>query len=290
MRTIAEALHEATVRLRLAAGDDARLEAEVLLAHALRIDRAHLLARLRDELSPGAAGKIHELVERRCLREPLAYIVGQREFCGINIICGPAALIPRPETEMLVDVALEEIERRGEDLRIIDVGTGTGAVALAIAARSPRAHLEATDSSEQALSLASVNAAALGLADRVAFRLGDLLTDSGEYDVIVSNLPYVSEREWAMLAPEIRQHEPPAALVGGAVGTEVIERLLAAAADRLAAEGLLAAEIGETQAPALLMTCRRVFRNANAYVMKDFAGKNRVLVVRREGVGVGNVA
>src|SRR5438309_422856 len=138
----------------------------------------------------------------------------------------PAALIPRPETELLIDVALEAIASRGGLARVADVGTGSGAVAVAIAANAPRVHIVAIDSSPEALRLAESNVRHAGVEDRVELRHGDLLEGVGRFDVIVANLPYVSEADWRGLPPEIRDHEPRAALVGGVRGTEAIERLL----------------------------------------------------------------
>ena len=287
MPTIGEAVHAAAQRLRDAAEDDARLEAEVLLAHATGIDRTHVLARLHDELPSDHARAFDALVARRAAREPLAYIVGRREFYGIDIVCAPGALIPRPETEMLVDLTLEEIERRGRDVRIVDVGTGSGAIAVAIAVNAPGVRIVASDASEEALAIARRNVEANDLAARVTLRRASLLEDAGMCDVIVANLPYVSEHEWPELQPEIREHEPRGSLVGGERGTEVIEKLIGQAPAHLAAGGVLAAEIGETQAEHLLSCACRFFRDADAYVMKDFAGRDRVLVIRGEGAGSG---
>jgi release factor glutamine methyltransferase len=285
MPTIGEAVHAAAQRLREAAEEDARLEAEVLLAHATGVDRTHVLARLHDQLAVEDTRAFDTLIARRAAREPLAYIVGRREFYGIDIICAPGALIPRPETEMLVDLALEEIERRGRDVRIVDVGTGSGAIAVAIAANAPDMRIVASDASDAALAIARRNVEAHGLAARVTLRRASLLEDAGMCDVIVANLPYVSEREWAELQPEIREHEPRESLVGGETGAEVIEQLIAQAPAHVAASGVLAAEIGETQSERLLSCARRFYPDADAYGMKDFAGRDRVLVVRREEAG-----
>jgi len=285
--TIAEALHRASLSLRHAAGEDARLEAEVLLAHILRIDRSRLLARLPGQLSDRDASAFDALVVRRAAREPLAYLIGRREFYGISIACTPAVLIPRPETEMLVNLALEEVGRRGPALRIIDVGTGSGAIAIAIAVHAPLLHMTAADASVAALDVARGNARAHNVADRITLRHADLLEGAGVIDVIVANLPYIASDEWDALQPEIRLHEPREALLAGVAGTEAVERLVAQAPRHLAPGGVLAAEIGETQADRLLACARRTFPDAAACVMKDFAGSDRVLVIRREGNAVG---
>ena len=215
---IAGLIHDAAARLDAARIGDARLEAEVLLAHVLGIDRAHLLARMDDAVDDDADARFHVLLTRRLGHEPLAYIVGQREFYGIDIACGPGALIPRPETEMLVEIALDEARRRGSGLRIVDVGTGSGAIAVAISANAAGARVTAIDASDAALALARRNVARAAVAKRVDLRVGDLLDGEGVFDVIVANLPYVSAADWEALAPEIREHEPRAALVGGARG------------------------------------------------------------------------
>lgn len=277
---IALALQSAAAQLTNAASDDARLEAEVLLAHALGVDRAHLLADLRSSLSPEQAAAFDALLRRRTAREPLAYIVGHREFYGIEIACSPAALIPRPESEMLVELALEEARRRDGEIRIADIGTGTGAIAVAIASTAPNARVVATDVSDGALALARRNVERHGVEARVELRKADLLDGLGAFDVIIANLPYVSEADWRALASELRDREPRTALLGGETGTEMIERMLKQAPEHLAPGGVLAAEIGAAQGEAMLRAARASFPDAAACVMKDLAGLGRVLVVR----------
>jgi len=286
MANIAQLVHRAAAQLQAAAGADASLEAEVLLTHVMGIDRAHLLARLTDEASDSTQRNFDALIARRVAREPLAYIIGHREFYGIDLVCRAGALIPRPETELLVDLALEEIDRRGNALRIIDVGAGSGAIAVAIVASATGVHVVASDTSDAALAVASENVRRHDFESRISVHWYDLLDGAGTFDVIVANLPYVSAAEWETLQPEIRDHEPRAALVGGARGTEVVEELLEQAPQHLAPGGVLCAEIGETQAGHLLAVAGRFFPDARSYVMKDFAGKDRVLVIRREGEGI----
>ena len=277
---IALALHRGAADLAAASADDARLEAEVLLAHALGIDRAHLLADLRSALSLEQAAAFDVLLARRRAREPLAYIVGHREFYGIEIECSPAALIPRPESEMLVDLALEEARHGRGEIRILDVGVGSGAIAIAIALNAANARVLATDVSDAALALARRNDGRHGVESRVELRNVDLLDGLGAFDVIVANLPYVSESDWRGLAPELRDHEPKTALVGGETGAEIIEAMLRQAPPHLAPAGVLAAEIGASQGEAALRAARAAFPEAAACVIKDLAGLDRLLVVR----------
>jgi release factor glutamine methyltransferase len=280
---IADTLHHAASELAAASIDDARLEADVLFAHVLGIDRARLLASLGDAMPAESFSRFLSLLARRLTHEPLAYIVGRREFYGIDIASMTGALIPRPETEMLVDLALREVRRRGPCLHIVDVGTGSGAVAIAIAANAPGVSVTAIDASEAALAVARRNAVNAGVVDRVRVRCGDLLDRQGPFDVIVANLPYVSEAEWCGLAPEIREHEPREALVGGQTGVEVIGRLLQSAQHSIAPGGVIGAEIGATQAVAVLGMARENFPGAESRVMKDLAGCDRMLVVRTRG-------
>ncbi len=278
--TVAETLHAATRRLASAGADDARLEAEVLLAFASGADRAHLLASLPDAVAPDSRRRFESLLARRLAHEPLAYILGHREFYAIDVACAAGALIPRPETEMLVELALDEVRERGGGVRIVDVGTGSGAIAIAIAINTPDAHIVAIEASPEALALARRNVEQYGLQGRIELRQCDLLEGAGVLDVIVANLPYISEADWAALAPEIRDHEPREALVAGPTGTEVVERLLEQAPEHLPPGGVLAAEIGDTQAERVLDAARRCFPGARSCVMKDLGGRDRMLVVR----------
>jgi release factor glutamine methyltransferase len=276
--TVGQALHDAASRLA-PISDDARLEAEVLLGHALGIDRSTLLARMPDDVDGAVAGAFLALLARRVGREPLAYIVGQREFYGKEIACGPGALIPRPETELLVEVALAELRRRRGDVQVADVGAGSGAVAVAVAAHAANARVTAIERSAAAIELARRNIERHGLAGRVTLVQGDLLEGARTFDLIVANLPYVSEVEWGELAPEIRDHEPRDAVVGGPIGSEVIERLLVQAPAHVARDGLVAVEIGATQARRVVDCARTAFPEGRASVMKDFAGRDRVVCV-----------
>jgi release factor glutamine methyltransferase len=276
--TVGEALAAGRRRLRAAGIDDADLESEALLATAIGIGRSALLARLPDPLADVPWERFARFIERRLGREPLAYIVGHREFYGIKIGCGPGVLIPRPETEMLVEFALGECPDAPK--RVADVGTGSGAVAIAVLTHAPAARVTATDSSQEALGVARENADWDGIRERIDFQHCSLLEGQGRFDVIVANLPYVSEAEWLTLAQEVRDHEPHEALVGGLNGTEMIRDLLATAREHLSPGGAIALEIGATQGDELAAAARANFPEAVIRVRKDLAGLDRVLEVR----------
>lgn len=276
---LAQALHEATEALRAAGIDDAWLEAEVLLRHTLRLDRAHLYARLQENLSTGDQAVFHSLLGRRLAHEPTAYIVGQREFYGLDLETTPAALIPRPETELLVQEALARACHR-ERLLIVDVGTGNGAIAVALAVHLPQAALVAIDLSREALSLAVRNARRHGAESRISFLQADLLAPLAQpADLIVANLPYVRSGDWEALPPEIQEREPRAALDGGPDGLREIERLLGQAPSCLRPGGSLLVELGPPQAAPALALARRRFPDAAARILPDAAGQDRLLAI-----------
>jgi len=276
---LAQALHEAMEALRAAGIEDARLEAEVLLRHTIHLDRAHLYARLQEELSAGGQGAFHSVVERRLAHEPTAYIVGRREFYGLDLETTPAALIPRPETELLVREAIARAGRFEKPL-IVDVGTGNGAIAVALAVHLPQAALVAIDLSREALALAVRNARRHGVESRISFLQADLLAPLARpADIIVANLPYVCTADWEALPPEIREHEPRCALDGGPDGLRDIGRLLEQAPSRLRPGGALLIELGPLQAAPALELARRCFSGAVARVVPDAAGLDRLLAI-----------
>jgi release factor glutamine methyltransferase len=279
---LAEALAAARRRLADAGIEDADLEAEVLLRHALGRQRHQLYARLQDDLDDAHDAALQALVERRLAHEPTAYIVGHREFYGLDLETAPVALIPRPETELLVEEALRAA-RAGAEARppvIVDVGCGCGAIAVALGHHLPEAVVYALDASAEALALAARNASKLGLSERIRFLQGDLLDPLPEpADVIVANLPYVKSSDWETLPPEIRDHEPRAALDGGPTGTEVVERLLRGAPRHLREGGALLAEIGWDEGERVQEIARECFPGARVAVKKDLAGLDRLLVV-----------
>jgi len=273
--TVREALDSAVIAIAAAGSETPRLDAELLLAAALGLDRTALFLDPGREVTGTAVRAFQDAVRRRSAgREPVAYITGTRGFRHIELAVDPRVLVPRPETELLVEVGVELI---AEGARVVDVGTGSGAVALALARERPDLVVLATDSSADALAVARTNAARLGL-DDVVFIHGDLLAGVGEVDAVLSNPPYVAERERATLAPEITRHEPPGALFAGEDGLDVIRRLVPAAA--AAGARLLALELGEGQAPAVTALLQHAgFGDVD--VRRDLAGIERVVVGRR---------
>jgi release factor glutamine methyltransferase len=248
--------HAARARERFARAGipaiEAALDARLLAQFVLGWDSATFFTVTR-EADPGTFGsRYDELVCRREKREPLAYITGSREFWGLSFEVSPAVLIPRPETESLIEAAIEQLPNRNAPLRVADVCTGSGCVAVALAREYPSAHIAATDVSSEALLVARRNAARHGVADRVAFIDTDLLLGVEDtFDLIVSNPPYVAEPDRETLQPEVRDYEPALALFAGARGLAILERLVVEGAARLADGGLLLFEFGYGQAAAV---------------------------------------
>jgi len=232
--------------------DSPRLTAELLLAHVLHTSRVRLYTDLDRPLEVGELAAYRGLIARRAAGEPTSYLTGTREFYGRTFAVDPRVLVPRPETELLVEAVLQAVPRDAE-IRVLDLCTGSGCVGITLALERPRARVLATDTSPGAVEVARANAAALGPADRFEARLGDLLAPvEGEppFDVVVANPPYVPTGELPTLSPEVRR-EPPLALDGGADGLDVVRRIAEEAPRRLVPGGLLALEIGDGQGPAV---------------------------------------
>jgi release factor glutamine methyltransferase len=285
--TLAEALRCAAkhfTALQVLETANSRLEAELLLQHALGFNRIQLYQRLGDEMPPDKEAAYHDLVWRRLCGEPTPYIIGRADFYDIELAVAPVAAIPRPETELLVEEALALAGRRPQDapsLTIVDVGTGCGAIALALATHLPSAQIIATDISPATLALAQGNAERLGLASPVRFLCGDLLAPLEQsVDIVVANLPYVRSAEWERLPVEIRCYEPREALDGGPDGLRVIERLLRQAPAYLRTGAALLLEIGYEQGPAVVSLASEVFPEAAIGVKKDLASLDRVLIIQ----------
>ena len=262
-----------------------RLDAEVLLAHVLGVRRTALVTDGGRCLPLAQAEQFTGLVRRRLRGEPVAYLTGRRAFFDLELMVDARVLIPRPETELLVEMTLAWVQETApEPLRVVDVGTGSGALAIAVARHLERSSVVAIDLSVEALQVAAANLAAYGLVGRIAVVRGDLLTCvGGPIEVIVSNPPYVPQDRLPTLPDDVRLYEPSLALDGGCRGLEIIERLLHQAAERLATPGLLAVEIDETQGTACHALAVGLWPAANVAVLRDYAGLDRILRVELVG-------
>jgi len=265
--------------------DTPRLDAELLLAHALGCDRLRLYVEFEKPVTPEERGAFRALVRRRAEeRVPVAYLTGVREFWSLPLAVTPDVLIPRPDTETLIEAVLARLPGRDAELSVLDLGTGSGAIALALARELPQARLTATDLSSAALAVARKNAEALGLAERVRFLAGDGFAPvaAERFDAIVSNPPYVPEADAAGLAPELR-HEPALALFAPGDGTALLRRIAAEAGARLRPGGLLALELAPTQAGDVTQ-CLAAAGLGEIAEHRDLAGHIRALsAFRREG-------
>jgi release factor glutamine methyltransferase len=294
-----DALSAAADALLAAGVESPRLDAELLLAEATGQDRAELVADGGGEVAPDSGRLYGEMVRRRLRREPVAYILGRRGFRRIELAVDRRVLIPRPETELLVELAVEAAPRR-----LLDVGTGSGAVALAVADELPACEVTATDTSAGALAVARANAARLGLAERVRFLEGTIPgvedgnaeAQGAGFDLIVANLPYVAERDWPGLAPEVTKWEPPEALLAGPDGLDAYRELVSQLSGRISSRyagstttsidescripPTVACEVGEGQAGAVGEMLREA-GFGEIETRRDLAGIERVVVGRR---------
>ena len=271
------------VRLLVARGADTpRLDAELLLAHLLDVDRAQVLIRRDDCLTPTQVERFTELVQRRVRHEPVAYLIGERAFYDVDLRVTPATLIPRPETEHLVEEALTWAKKQSGRLRVVDVGTGSGAIAIVLARHLPEATVWAVDLSLPALRVAWENVRRYGLSERVWLVQSNLLKPMGAaFDLILANLPYVSMADMAVLEPNVADYEPHLALEGGTDGTEIMTRLIEQLPARLACPGLALFEIDPRQAGPLQAAAAVLLPDARALLVHDLAGHERVLRIER---------
>lgn len=261
-----------------------RLDAEHLLAEALETERLQLYLEFDRPLTREELDAFRPLLLRRADREPLQHILGRTTFRELELRTDARALIPRPETEVLVQAVLEWARDEAAAERALDVGTGTGAIALSLALEGPFLRVVATDRSPEALALARENRERAGLKDHVELREGDLYGPVGEdevFDAVVSNPPYVARGEGPELQAEVRDWEPGEALYAGPVGTEVIRDLVAGAPSVLRSGGLLAMEIGEVQGEAVREIVREAEDFGKPEIRRDLAGKERILLALR---------
>lgn len=279
-RASTEVLHAAAARLASAGIESARLDAEVMMAEAAGLSRAALIAGI---VNPGAAAlaRFEAMVSRRLAHEPLAYIVGRREFFSLDFDLSPAVLIPRPETETVVECALDFLSARPA-ATVLDLGTGSGAIAVALAVNAPDVRIVATDISQVSLEIAQGNARRHGCAERITFLRGDWYGaldhrwSGAQFDLIVSNPPYVSPDELGMLAPEVRKFEPRGALLSGGDSLTSYRRIAQSLGRWLERKGEVIVEVGSGQAPAVIEILRGA-GCARSAVVRDLAGVERVV-------------
>ena len=290
--TVLDVLQASTDYFRKRNIESPRLNAEHLLAHALGRKRIELYLEFDRALSEDERAPLRELVRRRGEGEPLQHLLGTVEFCGLVFTCDKRAMVPRPETEELVELLIADgglvQTHHGEsstgqpmaaNLGILDVGTGSGVIALTLAARLPQATVKAVDISEDALSLARENADRLGLADRVEFLKADLLEGFSErFDLIVANLPYIAMNERSSLSREVI-HDPEIALFGGEQGDELIQKLIAQVPECIRSGGLLALELGAGQSQAVVTgLAQKKYKDIEAKT--DYSGRPRFVFAR----------
>jgi release factor glutamine methyltransferase len=288
-REAAAAIAAATARLARAGVASARLDAELLMAAALGVSRAAVVSGGAEvtgaaQIDPAALGRFERMVARRETREPLAYIVGWREFFSLDFAVRAGVLIPRPETESVVEAALDFLSERST-ARVLDIGTGAGAIAIAIAKNAPAARFVALDISEVSLEMAADNARRHRCVDRISFLQGDCFAalddDGAPFDLIVSNPPYIVEADLAMLAPEIRDFEPRIALAGGREGLDFYRKIANGLARWLLRGGEVILEVGAGQADAVETMMRAAVGCDTRVRMRDLAGVERVVRSRR---------
>ncbi len=286
--TVREALDWATQQLFLAGVSEPHTDAEWLLAHVLKTTRTALRLEHQRALTDEQQRTYEALIEQRKHRVPLAYLLGEQPFCGLSLKVDSRVMIPRPETEQLVELVAQRLKERGlKRCMVADIGTGSGAIALALAAQLGEAALYGVDISPDALAVAEENAARLGLTKRCVFLEGDLtepleaIFPPRTFDALVSNLPYVADNEWEQLEPEVRCYEPPIALRGGADGMDVIRRFLARPLQRLLTpSGFVALEVGAGQAKMVQNLCQQ-WGWKEVTVVKDMHGIERFVFAQR---------
>ena len=279
--TVGTSLAEATARLKKAGIERPHAEARMLLEAAADLDRASIIAHPDRLLGDSQRDALQVMVARREHREPISRILGHREFWSLDFMIGPATLDPRPDSETLVAAVLERVSDRAAELTILDLGTGSGCLLLALLSELPQARGTGIDINSEATAIAASNAKRLRLDGRASFAVGDWARDiSAQFDIVVANPPYIESRAIARLAPEVCNHDPRRALDGGEDGLDAYRALMPEAARVLKANGLLAVEIGQGQGEAVRkLAAEAGFRPATAAV--DLAGIERCLLFSR---------
>lgn len=282
MHTVLEILQRTTEFLGSKGVENPRLNAELLVGHALGLKRMQLYLQFERPLREPELEKIRPLVRRRAAREPLQYVLGEVEWSGLKLKCDKRALIPRPETEYLIELLKTAVADR-PPARILDLGTGTGAIALALAKQFPEARIHAVDASPDALALARENAESLAMSGRVEWVQSDwysgLPTDA-RFDLIAANPPYLTDDETAATAPEVQNYEPKTALSAGPDGTSDLRKIIVESPKYLEPGGLLALETGIHQHSTLLAWCAEAGLT-NAESKQDLTGRDRYVLARR---------
>jgi release factor glutamine methyltransferase len=282
MTDIRTTLQRAARDLNASGSPSPRLDAEVLLMRLLGMDRLQLSMQPERELAGEEVAGFTRWVERRSLGEPVAYILGDKEFWSLRFEVGREVLIPRPETECLIEEVLRFFRPPGEGLRILDIGTGSGAIGVVLARELPGARVAATDISPGALAVARRNALSHGVADRMEYFQGDLFTAvSGDWDIICSNPPYIPEVEYDLLPAGIRNFEPPEALIAGPDGLAFHRRIIREGLNRLKESGRMFLEIGEGQRDQVVALFREEGGYGDIDCRKDYGGIDRVASARK---------
>ena len=277
--TLQQLCHQAAQQFEAVDIDAPRLSAEVLMAHALDIDRAQLLARLDQVPAPDQLARFQIDLERVLRDEPLAYVVGHREFYDLDLMTDRRALIPRPETECLIEFVLDRFRDHPAPV-VADIGTGCGAIAVTLAKHLPNATLVATDLSAEAIDLARSNAQRHQLEHRIDFRVGNLLEPVTEQlDLLAANLPYIDDKDWPFLQKTIRGREPKMAFIGGPDGLDLIRALLRTAPRVLKPHSVIVLEIAAYQGDTITEIASQSFPAARIEVRQDYAGLDRLAVI-----------
>lgn len=284
--TIADAITSAVKTLALAGVPNARLDVELLLSHILGKNRAWIFTHIAETLDQPREELFREMADRRARREPLQYIIGRQEFWGLEFTVTPDVLIPRPETELVVEAATDILKQTAEPV-VIDLCTGSGCIAVSLAHELRSARIFATDTSERALTVARENARKHAVMDRIRFLEGDLFRSfeeldlGGKADIIAANPPYIKSNDLPSLQPEVRDHEPVAALIAGPEGTEIHERIIRQAPHFLKKHGALVMEMGIGQSDLLVTLLNANGAYGKPAIVKDLAGTERVIIANK---------